>query len=107
MSRDLCAGRVQRIDAVLKELETGDLKLRVRALEVERAARRSSILQVWHPLLQLLGSYLCMHPDPPCLRHARSQWLFTGRIQCTMGPPYLESTLPELVLGSRLTRCPA
>ena len=46
---DFCAGRVQRIDAVLKELETGDLKLRVRALEVERAARRSSILQVWQP----------------------------------------------------------
>lgn len=39
-------GRVQRIDSVLKELQTGDLKLRVRALEVERAARRSSILQV-------------------------------------------------------------
>ena len=39
-------GRVQRIDAVLAELQNGDLKLRVRALEVERAARRSSILQV-------------------------------------------------------------
>ena len=46
MSSLLGAGRVQRIDAVLRELQTGDLKLRVRALEVERASRRSSILQV-------------------------------------------------------------
>lgn len=38
---------------MLKELETGDLKLRVRALEVERAARRSSILQVWQAVLQM------------------------------------------------------
>ena len=42
------AGRVQAIEGVMRELRGGDLKLRVRALEVERAARRASILQVKH-----------------------------------------------------------
>lgn len=40
------AGRVEKIDDVVQQLKAGDLKLRVRALELERAARRSSILQV-------------------------------------------------------------
>ena len=76
-----CAGRVQRIDAVLKELETGDLKLRVRALEVERAARRSSILQVWQALLhtvqpRTLVCNLCI----PCLQHAHHSG-FSGALQ--------------------------
>lgn len=39
-------GRIQQIDGVLQALKGGDLKVRVRALEVERAARRASILQV-------------------------------------------------------------
>ncbi|EIE27253.1 ABC1-domain-containing protein [Coccomyxa subellipsoidea C-169] len=38
-------GRVEKIDETLQQLRGGDLKLRVRALELERAARRSSILQ--------------------------------------------------------------
>lgn len=38
--------RVQRMDDVIRQLEAGDLKLRVRVLEAERAARRASILQV-------------------------------------------------------------
>eukprot|EP00271_Cylindrocystis_brebissonii_P009273 TRINITY_DN2399_c0_g3_i7.p1 TRINITY_DN2399_c0_g3~~TRINITY_DN2399_c0_g3_i7.p1 ORF type:complete len:801 (-),score=132.93 TRINITY_DN2399_c0_g3_i7:801-3203(-) len=37
--------RVQRIDDIVKRLEAGDLKLRVRVLESERAARRAGILQ--------------------------------------------------------------
>lgn len=38
--------RIQRIDELLQQLEAGDLKLRVRVLEAERAARRASILQM-------------------------------------------------------------
>lgn len=38
--------RVQRIDNTLEQLETGNLKLRVRVLEGERAARRAGVLQV-------------------------------------------------------------
>ncbi|XP_031274519.1 protein ACTIVITY OF BC1 COMPLEX KINASE 7, chloroplastic isoform X1 [Pistacia vera] len=38
--------RVQRIEEFVKQLEVGDLKLRVRVLESERAARKSSILQM-------------------------------------------------------------
>ncbi|GAX86017.1 hypothetical protein CEUSTIGMA_g13432.t1 [Chlamydomonas eustigma] len=37
--------RIQRIDALLEQLELGDIKLRVRALEVERSMRRSALLQ--------------------------------------------------------------
>lgn len=37
--------RIARIDALLSELEAGDLKLRVRVLEGERASRRASVLQ--------------------------------------------------------------
>lgn len=38
--------RIQRIDELLQQLEAGDLKLRVRVLEAERAARRASVLQM-------------------------------------------------------------
>ncbi len=38
--------RIARIDATLAQLEAGDLKLRVRVLEGERAARRAGVLQV-------------------------------------------------------------
>ncbi|XP_078439015.1 protein kinase superfamily protein [Wolffia australiana] len=38
--------RVQRIEEFVKQLEAGDLKLRVRVLESERAARKASILQM-------------------------------------------------------------
>jgi hypothetical protein len=38
--------RVARIDSTLAQLESGDLKLRVRVLEAERAARRSGVVQV-------------------------------------------------------------
>lgn len=37
--------RVERIDATLGLLEAGELKLRVRVLEAERAARRASVMQ--------------------------------------------------------------
>ncbi|CDP18955.1 unnamed protein product [Coffea canephora] len=38
--------RVQRIEEFVNELESGDLKLRVRVLESERAARKANILQM-------------------------------------------------------------
>lgn len=38
--------RVRRIDSTLEQLETGNLKLRVRVLEGERAARRAGVMQV-------------------------------------------------------------
>ncbi|KAG5545814.1 hypothetical protein RHGRI_018093 [Rhododendron griersonianum] len=38
--------RVQRIEEFVKQLESGDLKLRVRVLESERAARKATILQM-------------------------------------------------------------
>lgn len=37
--------RIQRIEETVKQLESGDLKLRVRVLESERAARKATILQ--------------------------------------------------------------
>jgi hypothetical protein len=45
---------VEKIDDVVQQLKAGDLKLRVRALELERAARRSSILQVRLPMMAIL-----------------------------------------------------
>ena len=38
--------RVEQMSSTLLGLEGGEIKLRVRALEVERAARRASIMQV-------------------------------------------------------------
>ncbi|KAI4305624.1 hypothetical protein L6164_028980 [Bauhinia variegata] len=38
--------RVQRIEEFVKQLEAGDLKLRVRVLESERAARKATVLQM-------------------------------------------------------------
>ncbi|KAJ1383876.1 UbiB domain [Sesbania bispinosa] len=38
--------RVQRIEEFTKQLEAGDLKLRVRVLESERAARKATLLQM-------------------------------------------------------------
>ncbi|KAJ0733373.1 putative ABC-type Cd(2+) transporter [Helianthus annuus] len=38
--------RVQRIEEFVKQLEVGDLKLRVRVLESERAARKATMLQM-------------------------------------------------------------
>eukprot|EP00252_Welwitschia_mirabilis_P007517 TRINITY_DN18940_c0_g1_i1.p1 TRINITY_DN18940_c0_g1~~TRINITY_DN18940_c0_g1_i1.p1 ORF type:complete len:321 (-),score=68.50 TRINITY_DN18940_c0_g1_i1:417-1379(-) len=38
--------RIQRIDEFIKQLEAGDIKLRVRVLEAERAARRTSMMQM-------------------------------------------------------------
>lgn len=43
--------RVEQISSTLSGLEGGEIKLRVRALEVERAARRASIMQVCALLL--------------------------------------------------------
>ncbi|KAK4492911.1 hypothetical protein RD792_000238 [Penstemon davidsonii] len=38
--------RIQKIEDIVKQLESGDLKLRVRVLESERAARKATILQM-------------------------------------------------------------
>lgn len=37
--------RVERMNDQLERLESGDIRLRVRTLEVERAARRQSVMQ--------------------------------------------------------------
>ncbi|KAK4386319.1 protein ACTIVITY OF BC1 COMPLEX kinase, chloroplastic, partial [Sesamum angolense] len=49
--------RVQRIEEIVKQLESGDLKLRVRVLESERAARKATILQMG-TIYTVLGSTL-------------------------------------------------
>ncbi|CAM8893968.1 unnamed protein product [Rhodiola kirilowii] len=38
--------RIQKIEEIVKQLESGDIKLRVRVLESERAARKATILQM-------------------------------------------------------------
>uniref|UniRef100_A0A0D6QWG2 ABC1 atypical kinase-like domain-containing protein n=1 Tax=Araucaria cunninghamii TaxID=56994 RepID=A0A0D6QWG2_ARACU len=38
--------RIQRIDEFIQQLERGDLKLRVRVFEAERAARKASVMQM-------------------------------------------------------------
>ena len=38
--------RIAKMDSTLAQLESGDLKIRVRVLEAERAARRAQIMQV-------------------------------------------------------------
>lgn len=50
--------RVQRIEEFVKQLESGDLKLRVRVLESERAARKATILQMATIYTVLGGSLL-------------------------------------------------
>ncbi|KAM0942588.1 putative ABC-type Cd(2+) transporter [Dioscorea sansibarensis] len=50
--------RIQRIEEFVKQLEAGDLKLRVRVLESERAARKASILQMATIYTILSGSLL-------------------------------------------------
>uniref|UniRef100_A0A1D1ZLZ5 Uncharacterized protein sll1770 n=1 Tax=Anthurium amnicola TaxID=1678845 RepID=A0A1D1ZLZ5_9ARAE len=50
--------RIQRIEEFVKQLEAGDLKLRVRVLESERAARKASILQMATIYTVLGGSLL-------------------------------------------------
>ncbi|GAB2275004.1 Protein ACTIVITY OF BC1 COMPLEX KINASE 7, chloroplastic [Dionaea muscipula] len=52
--------RVQRIEEFVKQLESGDLKLRVRVLESERAARKATILQMATIYTVLGGTLLNM-----------------------------------------------
>ena len=54
--------RVEQMSSTLSSLEAGDLKLRVRALEVERAARRAQIMQV---RVFAMSVSVCMHPVWP------------------------------------------
>ncbi|KAK4429224.1 protein ACTIVITY OF BC1 COMPLEX kinase, chloroplastic [Sesamum alatum] len=49
--------RIQRIEEIVKQLESGDLKLRVRVLESERAARKATILQM-ATIYTVIGSTL-------------------------------------------------
>lgn len=58
--------RVEQMSSTLSGLEGGEIKLRVRALEVERAARRASIMQVC--VLQVcLVHMFCREHDCRCL----------------------------------------
>lgn len=50
--------RVQRIEEFVKQLESGDLKLRVRVLESERAAQKATILQMATIYTVLCGTLL-------------------------------------------------
>ncbi|XP_010929058.2 protein ACTIVITY OF BC1 COMPLEX KINASE 7, chloroplastic [Elaeis guineensis] len=50
--------RIQRIEEFVKQLESGDLKLRVRVLESERAARKASILQMATMYAAISGTLL-------------------------------------------------
>ncbi|XP_008813062.1 LOW QUALITY PROTEIN: protein ACTIVITY OF BC1 COMPLEX KINASE 7, chloroplastic-like [Phoenix dactylifera] len=50
--------RVQRIEEFVKQLESGDLKLRVRVLESERAARKASTLQMATMYTAMSGIFL-------------------------------------------------
>ncbi len=53
--------RVQQMSSTLSGLEGGEIKLRVRALEVERAARRASIMQVGPTASPTPPASLCFH----------------------------------------------
>ncbi|OEL34888.1 hypothetical protein BAE44_0004093 [Dichanthelium oligosanthes] len=50
--------RIQRIENFVGKLESGDLKLRVRVLESERAARRANVLQMATMYTALSGTLL-------------------------------------------------
>ncbi|KAJ8497229.1 hypothetical protein OPV22_007781 [Ensete ventricosum] len=50
--------RIQRIEEFVGQLESGDLKLRVRVLESERSARRASVLQMVTMYSALSGTLL-------------------------------------------------
>ncbi|PON87971.1 Protein kinase [Trema orientale] len=50
--------RVQRIEEFVNQLDSGDLKLRVRVLESERAARKATILQMATMYSVLGGTFL-------------------------------------------------
>ncbi|URE35537.1 ABC1 family [Musa troglodytarum] len=50
--------RIQRIEEIVGQLESGDLKLRVRVLESERSARRASLLQMATMYSVLSGTLL-------------------------------------------------
>ncbi|AQK66300.1 Protein kinase superfamily protein [Zea mays] len=50
--------RIQRIEDFVGQLETGDLKLRVRVLESERAARKATVLQMATMYTALGGTLL-------------------------------------------------
>ena len=85
---------MEKIDETLQQLRGGDLKLRVRALELERAARRSSILQV--PLHTRPVLFLCEHKLEPGIAHAVFGTTRAGRC---MWPRQLD---PQLFLAAAL-----
>ena len=108
--------RVEQMSSTLSGLEGGEIKLRVRALEVERAARRASIMQVAPPAslashmhqhfqatAHMLGQCSChqtnatchcavQHLAPPYM-HTHSAWLGINKMVSSIGSLFFGSVL--------------
>lgn len=59
---------VRKIESTIQLLETGDLKLRVRVLEAERAARRAGVIQVSQPSPSRLHASMRLRSAGGCER---------------------------------------
>eukprot|EP00891_Asterochloris_glomerata_P009842 jgi/Astpho2/9842/e_gw1.00149.52.1_t len=86
-------GRVERISATLNSLEAGDTKLRVRALEVERAAKRASVMQM--VTIQSISVAACLNIG--------TQLALSGRVGIS-SVPFIASAVSGFLVYSGLRR---